>query len=183
MSGYPLKAVLEQRRRDEEAAALRLTSAARQREEAEAQGLRKDAEVAAAGERLRRAHAGAQNPSRAPGDSRAEHVGEPGGERRFATSTGAEAAASARFVARLRDDLARAQAARAAFQAGPLREARDAEIGARGDHVAARQGREALDKHEARFQDSVRRAAERRHEDALEDAARAARHLRNARDS
>jgi hypothetical protein len=183
MSVYPLKAVLEQRRRDEDAAARRLTTAARERERVEAQGVRKDAEVRAAEERLLSARAGTQNPGPAPVDSSPQLVEQPGGERRLARSTGAEAAADARFVARLRDDLARAQAARAAFQAGPLREARDAETGARGDHLAARQGREALDKHEARFRDGVRRATERRDEDTLEDAARAVRHLRNARDS
>ncbi len=159
MSVYRLKSVLELRRREEEAAAAHAADATRERAAAEAEETRLAGETSAARALWENARAGS--------------AGGPD-----ATVSGAAAGERSRFVARRRDEFTRARAELAAFRSGRLAEARAAEATARDLHLAARQAREAFDKHEAKFQLGQRTIAQRREEETLEDVSRAARQTR-----
>ena len=169
MSGYPLRSVLELRRREEEAALERLADASRVRTEAETEEARRIEAVSAARQRYQLARRSDVAPV---GGARATT----GAEDRTAFASGAAAAEQARFIARRRDELAQAEGTLETFRSGPLTQARAAEETARKQHLDARQAREAFDKHEAKFHEAQRRATERREEDASDDIARAAKH-------
>ena len=154
--------VLRLRRREEEEALGQLAEAGRVRADAEAEEALRVAAVGAARQR----HDGARIPAGAG-----------------AVSSGAVAVGQARFVARRRDELARAEARLDKWRSGALADARMAEETARQKHLEARRAREALHKHEARFDASERRVAGRREEDAADDVAQATRHARGVRDA
>ncbi len=78
------------------------------------------------------------------------------------------------FLRRLNDLAKVADSAARAYAAGPLKGATRAEDAARAAHVAARQQREALEKHKAKEEAAARVVAERRSEDAAGDLAIAA---------
>ena len=170
MSVYPLQSVLELRQREEDAAAKRLVDATRRWAEAQEQEARLAAVADTAQGHLERAR-------RTLDEERRQDSGP---ERSVAgmSMRGATAAATASFIARLRDELKQARTTLARFRQGPLAEARDAEAGARSDHLMARRAREALEKHAEKFRAEQRRAVGRREDEALEDAARATQHGR-----
>jgi hypothetical protein len=196
MSGYPLRSVLELRRREEEAALARLADAMRERTKIENDGALKEIHVMEARARLRAARGGgpingggpgegggtAEGAAAGPAEGAAELTGgcpaDPAVAPAAPAATGAAAAEQARFVARRRDELLRAEADLARFRSGSLLPARIVEQKARGAHLAARQAREAFSSHEARFLASAVNAKERREEEAGEEVARVARHPR-----
>ncbi|HEY4184316.1 MAG TPA: hypothetical protein VGP07_04570 [Polyangia bacterium] len=160
MDKYPLTTLLALRRREEEAAEASWSAALAALRTVEARLPLHDAAVEEARSLLRGARAGAVT----------------GG-----VSSSGVAASRALFVERRRDELARAQASRDVFRAGPLAAARAAEALARGGRQAAQRAREAVEKHEARFLAQAGRAAEKRDEAARDDVASSNRH-RRARD-
>lgn len=183
MSGYPLKSVADLRRREEEAAAARLADATRERAAAETEEARRVAEVSAARARWDSARGEGVEGSRDRARGKSLDDSQDRGDRQdrdwpVAAVSGATATDRSRFLARLRDELTRAETTLVAFRSGPLAGARVAEVTARDQHLAARQARDAFDKHEAKFRSGERKVAERREEETLEDVARAAWHPR-----
>ncbi len=170
MSVYPLQSVLELRQREEDAAAERLVDATRRRAEAQEQEVRLVAAADTAQGHLDRALRTLDEEGRQDSGPKLSVAG--------MSMPGATAAAAASFVARRRDELKQARTTLARFRQGPLAEARDAEVGARSDHLMARRAREALEKHAEKFRAAERRAVGRREDEALEDAARATQHGR-----
>lgn len=154
MTGYPLQAAWELRRR-EEAAALRVLEEARR--------TRAAAETRAADRR------------RMWDDARkaweTARLREPASAR--------EAGDHERFLARLRDEHRRTQAVYEEFERGPLRHAIASEDAAQGRYAEARRAREAIDRHRENFRAEERRAEERRAEETAEEVARAVRHHRD----
>lgn len=157
MSGYPLEAAAALRRRQEQAARERLEEAGRLRGAAEARA-----------NDLREACNAAR---RALDAARARGV-----EASAITVSAVEEAARERFIGRLREAHRRASAAHLAYEAGAVRDARQAEEEARRLYGEARRAREALHLHEENFRQEERRARARREEDEAEEAARAGRH-------
>lgn len=179
MSGYPLKSVLELRRREEEAAQARLADATHKVAAAATEAAIRERRHREAGQRL-------ENAER---DFRASMAGEgatPNGPGAGPAPAGAihgeGAAAGARFLARRRAEWQRLRADAASFRAGALADARADEQAARVGYLGARQSREAFEKHEARFAAGQRRVVERREQDRLDEAAAVARSFRPRRD-
>lgn len=187
MSGYPLKSVLELRRREEEAARAQLADATHKVAEAEAEAALRERRQREARARLEqaerelRAIVGDETPRRRAGGGSAAGASAavPAGA---SSRTAESAAAGARFVTRRRSEWQRLQAEAASFRAGPLALARAAEEAARVQVVAARQAREAFQRHEARFVADRRRAADGREQEQLDEAAIAAIAVRRRRD-
>lgn len=167
MSGYPLRAVWELRRREEKVALERLAQASRAREEAETDEARRIAEVRAARQR----HALALRIDEAAFGPDRENTG---AVTRRPSASGAATAEQARYVARRHSEVVQAEAMLDAFRSGLLAEAHRTEDDARKEHLVARRAREAFDKHQAKFQQTERRATERREDEASDDIARGA---------
>ena len=169
MMGYPLQSVLDLRRRQQEAAALRLANATRVRTDAEAEFARRRAVLLEAKKRWATA-------TSTDGGSAGRHVLVGA---RHAISTGTEQTARALFLARLQAEWIRRREELDTFKAGPLGAARAAETEARRLALATRQALAALAKHEAKFRAEARQASERREDESLDEAARAVRHARS----
>ena len=152
---YPLKTLLGLRRREEEAAERTWAKALSARRDAEAEAEVCTTAVRRAAERLVAAAAEVS----------------PEGRSRSAS----EVAAAARFLARLRAEMARTAARRDAHERGALATARAAEAHAQADLLEKRRSREALETHEARFAVEERRESERRADDENDEHARVAR--------
>jgi flagellar biosynthesis chaperone FliJ len=157
MSRYPLMIVLELRKREEEAAAATLADATRELAAAQAEAEKLAARLAAARHRWQQAR---DQPLPAAEGSH------------DATTTGLSAVEWERFGERRRAGLKAAEAAEIAFRNGSLAKARREEAAARAEHLAARQSREILDKHAAKFHASQRLIEERRESERLDDSAR-----------
>lgn len=154
MTGYPLQAAWELRRREEEAALRGLEEARRVRAVAETR----------AAERRQM-----WDTARTAWETARLH--EPASAR--------EAGDHERFVARLRDEHRRTEAVCAEFERGPLRLAIASEDEAQRRYAEARRAREVLERHRETFRAEQRRASERREDEAAEEAARAVRHHRD----
>jgi truncated hemoglobin YjbI len=86
--------------------------------------------------------------------------------------------ARARFVDRLRDEWKRAEQELNTFRAGPLAAKRATAEEAVRRHLATRMAVQALERHQATFAATARRAAECRDEDAKEEIASPCPHRR-----
>jgi len=159
MEGYPLKTLLELRRREEAAAEASWRAAQVAVKLAEAALDARDEAVAVARARLR------------------EALAVQAGGVRGAASTAATLSQS-RFVARRRDELARAEANRSRFRSGPLGSARADERRARAAYAERCRARQAVEQHEGRYAAAVRRRVDAREEAASEDVALFSRHRR-----
>jgi hypothetical protein len=159
MDGYPLKTLLALRRREEAAAEANWRAAQVAVKVAEAALDARNEAVAAARARLREARA-------------AEAGGVTG------ASSSAATLSQSRFVARRRDELARAEADRSRFRAGPLGSARADERRARAAYAERCRARQAVEQHEGRYAAAVRREVDTREAAASDDVAQFNRHRR-----
>jgi colicin import membrane protein len=149
---FPLRTLLEIRRRSEEEAERALGEAVAAVAAAEAEQ-RRLVECAAA--------------ARTRADQSRAYDGE--------GQTVGAALAGETFAARLRDEARQAEAAALTHRKGALKAARASEAVARERHAAARRDRQAADQAQEREQAEQRRVAERRAEDARSDLAAARR--------
>ncbi|MES1172445.1 MAG: hypothetical protein ABUL77_04335 [Bacteroidota bacterium] len=169
MSAYPLKPVLDQRRRAERAAAAAAVDATRALQAGEQEEARRSRD---AGEARGRWEQAAARATRAPGGGHGH--GEP------PPMPGEDLAAWGRFTARLRTEWKRAEASLGAYRAEILAPLRAAERAARDSALAAHQAVRALETHEAAVAEVAHRETERRADEAEEESARALHHARHA---
>lgn len=159
---YPLKTLLDLRRREEDVAKEAWVKALGAQEQAEAEATRLASRAGGIAERLAAA--------------REAHLAT------LPTSfSAAEAATAVRFRARLCDELARATALHETHRRGPLARACAQEECARQELVERRLAREALETHEEQFREDRRREADQRADEDNDEHARFARHERQSR--
>jgi len=159
---YPLKTLLDLRRREEDVANQAWAKARDAQEQAQAEAARLASRAHGIAERLAVAR-------EAPMAKLTPSV------------SAAEASAAARFQARLCDELARATALHETHRRGPLARACAHEECARQELVERRLAREALEIHEEQFREDRRREADQRADEDNDEHARFARHERQSR--
>jgi hypothetical protein len=159
---YPLKTLLDLRRREEDAAKEAWAKALGAQEQAQAEATRLA--------------------SRAGGIARRLAVAREADMAKLIPSlSAAEATTAVRFQARLREELARATALHETYRRGPLARARAQEERARQELVERRLARAALETHEEQFREDRRREADQRADEDNDEHARFARHERQSR--